>query len=136
MHRKGSLIANHAVITSAESKEVIKNILENEPLIKIGNKTVKVSSFSVIGKTFQFIMWNGFMECLLNISSLIIAMKIKFRRINTLKKLSHVSYVVFIVRGRPNIKIFRMFGNKLFFHTFNFVHHNNNQHFTDLRTVY
>ncbi|XP_052103501.1 uncharacterized protein LOC127736984 [Mytilus californianus] len=51
---KGSLIANHDVITSTESKEDIKKVLEatkQKPTLKIGNKVVRVLSFSVIDAT-------------------------------------------------------------------------------------
>ncbi|XP_052094770.1 uncharacterized protein LOC127730411 isoform X2 [Mytilus californianus] len=48
---KGSLIANHDVITSTESKEDITMILDamkQKHLLKIGNQTVKALSFNVI----------------------------------------------------------------------------------------
>ncbi|VDI66972.1 Hypothetical predicted protein, partial [Mytilus galloprovincialis] len=51
---KGSLIANHDVITSTESKEDITMTLDamkQNNLLKIGNQTVKALSFNVIDST-------------------------------------------------------------------------------------
>lgn len=59
LNRKGSLIAIHDVITRSESKEDIKKILDPTKQkfpINIGKTPVQVLSFSVIGKTFQYIL--------------------------------------------------------------------------------